>query len=239
MRRPFVEFLAAELLDDVTEIHHQDSIAEVLDDLEIVGDEDQGQVELLLEFHHQVEDLGLDRDVECGDGLVGDQEFGPQSQGAGDADALTLATAEFVRELLACVIAEPDLGDQFVDEGGGALGRGHDLVEGDHLFEQLLDREPRVERRIGVLEDHLDASPERHELAVALAGQLLAVVVDLSLARWMQLNDALAEGRLAAARFADDAQDLALGDVEVHAIDGVDVCDDAIQHAATHGEALV
>ena len=44
----------------------------------------------------QVDDLRLDRDVEGGDRLVGDDEVGVHGQGAGDADALALAAGELV-----------------------------------------------------------------------------------------------------------------------------------------------
>jgi len=40
--------------------------------------------------------LSADTDVEGGDGFVGDDEFGLQCEGAGDADALALSAGEFV-----------------------------------------------------------------------------------------------------------------------------------------------
>src|SRR5690606_39081492 len=91
MPSPLVQVEAGELFDDVAEVHNDDAVAEVLDDLEVMGDEDKGQAELVLEVHQEVEDLGLDGDVEGGDVLVGDDELGLQSEGAGNAEALTLA----------------------------------------------------------------------------------------------------------------------------------------------------
>ena len=44
--------------------------------LEVVGDEDDRQAELALQVAQQVEDLRLDRDVERGHRLVGDDSFG-------------------------------------------------------------------------------------------------------------------------------------------------------------------
>ena len=83
--------------DDSAGVHDCDAVADVFYDAEIVGYEDVCQVELLLEFLEEVDDLGLDGNVEGRDGLVGDDECRLHDQGAGDADALSLAAAEGVR----------------------------------------------------------------------------------------------------------------------------------------------
>ena len=57
----------------------------------------------------QVEDLRLDRDVERGDGLVGDDELRLQRERAGDPDALALAAGELVRVAVVVLGVEPDL----------------------------------------------------------------------------------------------------------------------------------
>src|ERR687897_2772670 len=57
-------------LHDLAEIHHGHPVRDVLDYGEVVGDEDVGEVELLLEVLQKVDDLRLDRDVERRDGLV-------------------------------------------------------------------------------------------------------------------------------------------------------------------------
>ena len=75
------------------EVHHPDPVADVLDDREVVGDEQVGQAELLLEVVEQVQDLALDRHVERRDRLVADDELGVQGERPGDADALALAAA--------------------------------------------------------------------------------------------------------------------------------------------------
>ena len=64
---------------------------------EVVRDEEVGEVELVLEVLEQVDDLGLDRDVERGDRLVGDDQLRPQRERPGDADPLPLAARELVR----------------------------------------------------------------------------------------------------------------------------------------------
>jgi hypothetical protein len=94
--RPAVELVHVGQLDEVAQVHDPDPVGDVLDDGEVVGDEQVGQVELAAQVEEQVEDLALDRHVERRHGLVADDELGIEGE-AGDADALALAAAELVR----------------------------------------------------------------------------------------------------------------------------------------------
>ena len=93
-------------LDHAAEIHHRDPVRDVPHQPQVVGDEQDGQAEPRLQLEQQVDDLGLDRDVEGGDQLVGDQALGLDRERAGDADALALAARELVR------VAERGVGRQ-------------------------------------------------------------------------------------------------------------------------------
>jgi hypothetical protein len=53
-----------------------------------------------LQIVQKVDHLRLDRDVECGDRLVADDQARVERERAGDADALALAAGEFVREAI-------------------------------------------------------------------------------------------------------------------------------------------
>ncbi len=90
------------------EIHDRNSITDVSYHRQVVGDEEIGESESGLKLVEQVEDLGLDRDVECRDGLIGDDEAGVQSQRASNTDALALASRELVRESIGVFRIEPD-----------------------------------------------------------------------------------------------------------------------------------
>ncbi len=96
MGRPAADRLAGAGLDNPAAIHDGDPVAHVTDDPEVMGDEQVGQGELLLERLQEIEDLRLDRDVEGGHGLIGDDQPGPEDEGAGDPDPLSLAAAEFM-----------------------------------------------------------------------------------------------------------------------------------------------
>ena len=105
-------------LDDFAEIHDRDSMADMVHHVEIMGDEDEGKAEIALQGLEKIEDLRLDRDVEGRDRLIGDDQPRLHRQGAGDADALPLAAAEGMRELVPCVGREPDNVQQLVDAAG-------------------------------------------------------------------------------------------------------------------------
>ena len=77
-------------LDDLAEVHHGDTVRHVLDDRKIMADEEQREAEFLLQILQQVDYLRLDRDVERGDRLVADDQFGFGRQSPRDADALAL-----------------------------------------------------------------------------------------------------------------------------------------------------
>jgi len=66
-------------------------VRDLPDDREVVRHEQVRDPELLLEVPQEVEDLGLDRDVERRDGLVADDQLRPERNRPGDADALALA----------------------------------------------------------------------------------------------------------------------------------------------------
>ena len=60
-------------------IHNDDALRHLGDDAQIMGDQHDRGVDPLLQFAHQIEDLRLDRHVERGRRLVGDQQLGLQA----------------------------------------------------------------------------------------------------------------------------------------------------------------
>ena len=62
----------------------------------------------LLQVLEQIEDLGLDRDVERRDRLVADDQLRADGERAGDADPLPLAARELVREPVVVLGVEAD-----------------------------------------------------------------------------------------------------------------------------------
>jgi len=70
----------------------------VADDVQVVRDEDVGEAEVALQVLEQVQDLRLNRDVECRDRLVADDQLRVDRERARDTDPLALAARELVRE---------------------------------------------------------------------------------------------------------------------------------------------
>ena len=60
-----------------------------------------GEAELVLQVLEQVDDAGLDRDVERRHRLVEHEQLRVERERAGDADALALAAGELVRVAVA------------------------------------------------------------------------------------------------------------------------------------------
>jgi len=79
------------LLDDSAHIHHRHNVAGKLDYRKVMSDKKIRQGKLLLKVFEEVQDLGLNRDIERADGFITDNKFGLQSKGTGYAYSLTLA----------------------------------------------------------------------------------------------------------------------------------------------------
>ena len=91
MKGILIEAFGCGNFDDLTEVHYGNAVGDVFDDAEVVGDEQVGEVEGFLEVFEEVDDLSLYGYVEGGDGFVGNDEFGVECEGAGNADALALS----------------------------------------------------------------------------------------------------------------------------------------------------
>ncbi len=61
-----------------------------------------------MEVHQKVNDLGLDRDIEGTDRLVANNKLRFDGEGAGNTDALALASAKFVGEAAGVCRVEAD-----------------------------------------------------------------------------------------------------------------------------------
>ena len=170
MQRVLVELVGGRKLDDLAQIHHRDAVADVAHDREVVGDEQVGQPEVRLEVFEQVDDLRLDRHVERRDGLIGHDEGGLHGERAGDADPLPLAARELVRVAAGEVGVEPDGFEQLAHPllAASAL----QTVDHHRLRHDAAHAHARVQRGVGVLEDHLHLPPVGAQIAPRERGQI-------------------------------------------------------------------
>ena len=75
MERVAIYLIRIGQLDDLAQVHDRDSIRDVPDHCEVVGDEDEREAPLLLYLLEKIEHLSLDRDVQCACGLVQEDEL--------------------------------------------------------------------------------------------------------------------------------------------------------------------
>src|SRR5580700_6024885 len=98
MVRPLGDLRGFADFHNLAAIHHRNARRKIAYDRHGVRDEKVSQAEVALQLREQVNDLRSDADIERGDWFVGHDELRSQSEGAGDADALALPSAEFVRK---------------------------------------------------------------------------------------------------------------------------------------------
>ncbi len=238
MQRPVVERLLVGDLDQLAQIHHRDAVADVLHHGEVVGDEQIGEAEALLQILQQVDDLRLDRDVERRHRLVADDQVGIDGERAGDADALALPAGELVRIAPGMFGQQADDFQQLAPARGARRGVA-DLVHPQRLGQDFADGHARIERGVGVLEDDLHVPAQPAQLVLVEVGDLLALEAHRARRRVHQAQDQASGGRLAAAGFADQRQRLAAGDLEADVLDGAHEADHlAADQAAADREML-
>ncbi len=156
--RVFEESASVGGLDDASGVHHLDAVAEAGDDAEIVRDEDHGHAEFALHFADELENLGLDGDVERGGRFVGDEQLGFGDEGHRDHDALAHAAGKFVRIIVDAFRGVVDAdGFKHRQRAGEGVATGNVFVDEEWLDDLLAEAQERIERRHRILEDHGDA----------------------------------------------------------------------------------
>ena len=205
-------------LHDLPQIHHRDPVAQVFDHPQVVRDEEIRQPELLLNVREQVDDLGLDGDVERGDGLVADDQVGFQGESPGDADALPHASRELVRHTPGQLRVETDDAHEFRD-AALPLGAGQLRVLEKRLGDGAADVEAGIERRMRVLKDHLHARTQRTQFSRRSGLEIDAVKDDAARRGLGEPEDRAGNRGLAAAALPHQPERLAAMQAEADPVD--------------------
>ena len=212
-------------LDHTPRVHHADAVTHRADDAEVVGNEEDGGVELGSELADEVEHLGLDRGIETRRRLVEHQQGRLGGQRHRDHDTLQHAARQLVRIALGDTagVGDAHLLERLIGaRPRGLLGVPHDLEALGHL---LADLQHRIHRLHGVLIDHRRfTGPELAEFLAGHVGEDTSTggdttVGDPPVARQVS-ERSVCGGGLSTARLADQAEGLA----------GLDLEADAAQH---------
>ena len=184
-------------------------------------DVDHRRAEARADVLDQLDDAGFDRDVERGGRLIEQQQRRVRQQRHRDDHALLLAA----RDLMGIAVHDPPgvgqaHGAEHVEGARIRLLLRAALMEQRHLHQLPRDLHRRIERGHRLLIDHRDLrAAQLAQLLLAHRGHVAALEPDLAghdaavLAQ--VLHDGERHGRLAAARFADDADRLARHDGQV------------------------
>ena len=170
-------------LDRLARIHDGDAVAGLEDQAEIVRDVDHRGAEFRGDLLDQLDDAGLDRDVERGGRLVEQQQLRVRKQRHGDDDALLLAAGDLVR-----IGAHDALRDRAGARCASICARAlerlllRDAVMVDrHLGELLADGHRRVQRGHRLLIDHGDLrAADPPQLLLAHGAHVAALEQDLA-----------------------------------------------------------
>jgi hypothetical protein len=214
-----VELLGRAGLHDLARVHDRRPLADLGDDRQVVGDQDQSQAEVTGQPGEQLQDLGLHHDVERGGRLVRQQDLRLTGERHRDRGALPHATGELVRVPVTGGGRDAHHLQQLAGPlaGGGAL---RDAVEGHRLGDLPADLLHRVQGVHRALEHHGHVLPPVRLHGVLAARQdVLPVDEDLpggGRVRRQQSHEREDGGGLPAARLADQAEPLPRVEREAH-----------------------
>ena len=96
------------LFDDAPGVDDHDLVAQLGDDAEIMGDEQDGQAEVVPQRSQEVENLRLNGDVERGGRFIGDEQLRAADQGHGDHHPLAQAARQLMRILSGAKLGAAD-----------------------------------------------------------------------------------------------------------------------------------
>ena len=203
-------------------VHDDDLVGDVAHRLDVMADEHHGKVELLLQIHEQVQNLGAYGHVEGRGGLVGDDGVGLQGQRAGDCHALTLAAGHLAGQRLEDAVGKADHLDELTHAGFAGLRVAH-LVHDHGVHELLAHGHACVQGRCRVLEHNGDDAADDLTLRSGALRDIGALEVHVAGRGGLQTAHDVGRGGLAAAGLAHDADGLARHELQGQAVDGVDL----------------
>ncbi|MPM77690.1 hypothetical protein SDC9_124698 [bioreactor metagenome] len=211
MQRIAVQLIGIHFFDDPAEIHNTNFVRNVLYNSQVVRHKEVGKPELFLQFFHQVDNLRLNRNVQCGNRFVTHDQFRLAGKRSCNAQPLALPAAHLVRITVLHGRVQLNGTEQFVYTFFYFF-RGMPLVVLRNCFAQnRFNGLSRVERAVRILKYQLDFPPERRNLRFVHARNISAFVQNFSGSWVADAQDALARCRFAAAALTHQPKCLSFG----------------------------
>ena len=212
------------MLLDATGVHHHHLIGHLQRLVQIVGNEQAGEMQRVVQLAQPATQLLAHPRVERAKRFVEQQHARLDGERARQGDALALTAGQLGR-ITATEIFELYQREQLIDAfsdagGGGALAARLDgQAEGDvvahrHVLEQRVMLKHEADAAIARVD-------RRHVLAIEQDGAMIGAV---------EAGDDAQQGRLAAARWAEQCHQLAARDLETDRVQGVKA-DEMFAHA--------
>ena len=207
-------------------VHHDDPVAELRRDGKVVGDEDDGRLQLRADGPKEIEDLRLHAHVQGRRRLVRDQQRWSPGDAHADHDPLRHTAAELVRIRvhLRFRVRNPH---PFEDRRSRSphIARAKIRMRLEYLRDLIANREDGVERGHGILEDHGHfAAPEQPHLGFGQHQDVDSLEQNApggdSPRKPHQPQQRQRGNRFSAAAFADETDDLPRPHAERHAVGG-------------------
>ena len=96
VQREVKQLLCIRNLYDISFVDNTDTVGNEPYDGKVMGDKQISNLFFSLEFLQQIEDLGTDRYVQCGDRLIGYNKLRLHNHGTGQTDTLALSAGELM-----------------------------------------------------------------------------------------------------------------------------------------------
>src|SRR2546427_4765208 len=167
---------------DLAEIHDRYPVADMLNHSEIVRDEEIGELHLLLKLLEQIDNLGLNGDIQGRDGLVRDDKPGTHGQGTGNTDPLPLAAAELMGITIVMILPQTHLLEKLHHPVSLLLPLGQ-FMDLQSLAHNVAHPHARVKRGVWILKDNLHLPAHVAHLARREPKEVLSLKDDFAFRR--------------------------------------------------------
>ncbi len=233
MQRVAEQFLRFGLFHDMAQIHDAHSVGYIFYHAHVMGDEQKGNLILFAQILQQVDDLGLDGNIQRRNRLVADNNFGIQDQCPRQAGPLPLPAGKFVGIAVEMLEPQPHLFHN-LQSGVHARLTGADLMDLQRFRQDVPHPLLRVQRGVGVLKDHLDLTPHFDQPAGLHRRHVLIQHLHRAARRLGQVGQRAPQCAFAAAGFAHKAVNLALVQGNIDAVDRLYLLFRPAQNGAAH-----